>query len=289
MRELHTADGLPRGLQADQTARALPADAGSAATAISPGQTDRRPSSRRPLRPRSRCGARNGMNRACCSLSPYIRRARQAGHHRRACLRPGGAGLAGCPFPARQPGPMPHYARRREQLFLVAVQCAEPAATCFCASTGDGPTPTTGYDLTLAELADGFVVVAGSDKGEAVFTQLESAASHAAADRGCPATRPEAAAAAQTRSLPGRNLRDSADEPAGASALGRGGDALSGLRQLHGGVPDLFLPCRDRRTQPRWPVAANMSASGIRASASRTATCTASMCGPTFAAATASG
>ncbi|MDZ7654039.1 MAG: hypothetical protein U5L03_16540 [Burkholderiaceae bacterium] len=63
----------------------------------------------------------------------------------------------------------PHYLQRRERLFLVAVQCAEPAATCFCASTGDGPTPTAGYDLALAELADGFVVVAGSDKGQAVF------------------------------------------------------------------------------------------------------------------------
>ncbi|OZA11160.1 MAG: sulfite reductase subunit A, partial [Hydrogenophilales bacterium 17-62-8] len=38
-----------------------------------------------------------------------------------------------------------HYAQRRERQFLVAVQCAEPAATCFCASTGDGPTPTAGY------------------------------------------------------------------------------------------------------------------------------------------------
>jgi len=33
----------------------------------------------------------------------------------------------------RQERADPHYARRREQLFLVAVQCAEPAATCFCA------------------------------------------------------------------------------------------------------------------------------------------------------------
>ena len=66
----------------------------------------------------------------------------------------------------------PHYARRRERLFLVAVQCAEPAATCFCASTGDGPTPTVGYDITLAELADGFVAVAGSANGDALLKGL---------------------------------------------------------------------------------------------------------------------
>jgi len=38
----------------------------------------------------------------------------------------------------------PHYAKRREQLFLVAVQCATPRATCYCASTGDRTTPTDG-------------------------------------------------------------------------------------------------------------------------------------------------
>jgi ferredoxin len=107
----------------------------------------------------------------------------------------------------------PHYAKRREHLFLVAVQCAVPAATCFCASTGDGPTPTVGYDLTLVELADGFIVVPGSDKGEAIFGALELSAVtpqqiRAAQQQGV------AAAAAQTRSLPGHlspsggNLRE---------------------------------------------------------------------------------
>jgi ferredoxin len=100
-----------------------------------------------------------------------------------------------------------HYAKRREQLFLVAVQCAEPAATCFCASTGDGPTPTAGYDLTLAELAEGFVAVAGSAKGGAVLDALNLSPAtpqqiDAARQQG------QAAAAVQTRGLPGRNLRE---------------------------------------------------------------------------------
>lgn len=101
-----------------------------------------------------------------------------------------------------------HYAQRREQLFLVAVQCAEPAATCFCAATGDGPTPTAGYDIALAELADGFIAVAGSTKGEAVLQALDLPPAtlqqiETARHQG------EAAAAAQTRTLPSRNLRDS--------------------------------------------------------------------------------
>lgn len=106
-----------------------------------------------------------------------------------------------------------HYAQRREQLFLVAVQCAEPAATCFCASTGDGPTPTMGYDIALAELVDGFVAVAGSAKGDAVLKQMNLSPAtpqqiEAARQQG------QSAAAAQTRSLTARlspaggNLRD---------------------------------------------------------------------------------
>ena len=100
-----------------------------------------------------------------------------------------------------------HYAQRREQLFLVAVQCAVPAATCFCASTGDGPTPTAGYDIALAELAEGFVAVAGSAKGAAVMSALNLSPAtpqqiEAVQQQG------QDAAASQTRSLPGRNLHE---------------------------------------------------------------------------------
>jgi ferredoxin len=100
-----------------------------------------------------------------------------------------------------------HYASRRERLFLVAVQCAEPAATCLCASTGDGPTPSTGYDISLAELADGFIAVAGSAKGEAVLDALKLPMAtlqqlEMAEKQG------QDAAASQVRSLPGRNLRE---------------------------------------------------------------------------------
>lgn len=44
----------------------------------------------------------------------------------------------------------PAYAAARSGLFLVAVDCSHPAATCFCASTGTGPT----IDDGAADLAD---------------------------------------------------------------------------------------------------------------------------------------
>lgn len=103
--------------------------------------------------------------------------------------------------------PDPHYAARRASLFLVAVQCAVPAATCFCASTGDGPTPTAGYDLALVELSEGFVVWTGSEAGRAVLADLNP---EEATPRQIEAAHAQgrAAAAAQSRRLPGRHLHD---------------------------------------------------------------------------------
>ncbi len=64
------------------------------------------------------------------------------------------------------------YRARREVLFTVAVNCSHPSETCFCASTGDGPTADEGYDLLLSELEEGFLIGAGSVTGEAVLERL---------------------------------------------------------------------------------------------------------------------
>lgn len=67
------------------------------------------------------------------------------------------------------------FATRRKSLFLVAVNCARAAATCFCASMGTGPRATAGYDLCLTELMDGehrFLIEAGSDRGAEILSGL---------------------------------------------------------------------------------------------------------------------
>jgi ferredoxin len=67
------------------------------------------------------------------------------------------------------------YAARREDVFLVAVDCFEPGGTCFCTSMGTGPKVESGADLTLTELLDGehrFLVSAGSERGAAVLAGL---------------------------------------------------------------------------------------------------------------------
>ncbi|WP_297529752.1 4Fe-4S dicluster domain-containing protein [Thiohalobacter sp.] len=67
----------------------------------------------------------------------------------------------------------PHYCAAREALFLVAVNCARPAATCFCAATGDGPSANAGFDLLLDELDAGFLVTIGSDRGAELLADID--------------------------------------------------------------------------------------------------------------------
>ena len=69
--------------------------------------------------------------------------------------------------------PDPHYRQRRESLLLIGVDCAHSAATCFCASTGDGPALDGGFDIGMAELDEGFLIWGQSEKGRAIVEQLD--------------------------------------------------------------------------------------------------------------------
>ncbi len=101
----------------------------------------------------------------------------------------------------------PYYAGRRNRLFLIAVNCTHPAATCFCASTGDGPRATYGYDIVLSELDAGFLVQAHSEEGARTLASLPVGS--ASEDQIAEAEQSiREAARRQTRRLPGRNLRD---------------------------------------------------------------------------------
>ena len=75
----------------------------------------------------------------------------------------------------------PHYAARRDALFIVAVNCTRSAATCFCTSMGTGPQARAGYDIALTELPGGrFVAEAGSPGGQAHLDQLAGTPASAA-------------------------------------------------------------------------------------------------------------
>jgi ferredoxin len=65
-----------------------------------------------------------------------------------------------------------HYQARRKDAFLVAVNCTRSAPTCFCVSMKTGPEATAGFDLSLTELEQGFVMRVGSAAGAAIAEQL---------------------------------------------------------------------------------------------------------------------
>ena len=65
------------------------------------------------------------------------------------------------------------YADRRGKAFIVAVECARPSGTCFCASMGTGPEVTSGYDIALIELDEGYVATAGSEAGQKILDRLD--------------------------------------------------------------------------------------------------------------------
>jgi len=87
------------------------------------------------------------------------------------------------------PHPDPAYQATRSGVFIVAVACGAPAATCFCPSMGTGPGigPETIADLAVTELVGGatggegdgasgddvgYVVRAGTERGAEVLARL---------------------------------------------------------------------------------------------------------------------
>lgn len=64
----------------------------------------------------------------------------------------------------------PDYASRRSNVFIVAVECGEPAGNCFCASMSTGPGIEEGFDVRLTEMVQeegvSYLAVAGSPAGQ---------------------------------------------------------------------------------------------------------------------------
>jgi ferredoxin len=70
----------------------------------------------------------------------------------------------------------PEYLSRRQQAFVVTVNCVVTGGTCFCASMGTGPRAREGFDLAVTEIvaATGhrLLVEAGSTRGEEVLADV---------------------------------------------------------------------------------------------------------------------
>ncbi|MBN2146533.1 MAG: 4Fe-4S dicluster domain-containing protein [Anaerolineales bacterium] len=66
----------------------------------------------------------------------------------------------------------PHYQKRRENAFILAVNCTEPGQTCFCVSMKTGPAVSSGFDLCLTEEKDVFLVEVGSPLGAHMLAKV---------------------------------------------------------------------------------------------------------------------
>jgi sulfhydrogenase subunit beta (sulfur reductase) len=72
----------------------------------------------------------------------------------------------------------PDYAARRQDVFVIAVNCGQAGGTCFCVSMDTGPRVTAGFDLALTEIAGDdhrFVVEVGSARGAARLARIPAA------------------------------------------------------------------------------------------------------------------
>ena len=107
--------------------------------------------------------------------------------------------------------PDPGDRARREDVFIVAVQCAQAGGTCFCVSMGTGPTAESGYDIALTEILEGaehyFVLDVGSERGAEVLAELPHA-SAAAGEREAASAAHARAAAEMGRELDVEDIRD---------------------------------------------------------------------------------
>ena len=105
----------------------------------------------------------------------------------------------------------PIYKARRDGVFLVAVQCTQSAATCFCESLGTGPqVQSTGFDLKLTEVGDAeehwFLAEAWTALGREVLSELDPRPANEK-DRALAGAAVEAAAAQQTRRIDTDDIR----------------------------------------------------------------------------------
>jgi ferredoxin len=70
------------------------------------------------------------------------------------------------------------YKTRRQNLFIVAVNCAQAGGTCFCDSMGTGPQVSSGYDILLTEIfagGDHFLLAdAATPAGEELMAETPS-------------------------------------------------------------------------------------------------------------------
>jgi len=65
------------------------------------------------------------------------------------------------------------WEQRRENSFLVSIDCEAPQKGCFCTKFENGkPYAEKGYDINLSRIKEGFLISAGTEKGKKILESL---------------------------------------------------------------------------------------------------------------------
>lgn len=69
--------------------------------------------------------------------------------------------------------PEKSYQKRRQSLFLIAIDCGYSSENCFCLSAGGSPKVEQPSDITMTEVDNGFVIRSLSEHGQQIITPLK--------------------------------------------------------------------------------------------------------------------
>jgi hypothetical protein len=65
----------------------------------------------------------------------------------------------------------PQYAALREKTVLVSCDCTDARASCFCPAVKEQPYAKEGFDINLSPVSDGYLVEAGTPRGEELLKE----------------------------------------------------------------------------------------------------------------------
>jgi sulfhydrogenase subunit beta (sulfur reductase) len=65
----------------------------------------------------------------------------------------------------------PFYKIRRDKMLLIGADCSECGASCFCNLLGAKPWPEKGHDIGVSKIQGGYLVEAGSERGEKLIKE----------------------------------------------------------------------------------------------------------------------
>ncbi|UCH11870.1 MAG: 4Fe-4S dicluster domain-containing protein, partial [Candidatus Omnitrophota bacterium] len=65
----------------------------------------------------------------------------------------------------------PFYIKNREKNLIISADCTCAIDTCFCLALGTKPHPQEDFDINLSDIGEGFVVEAGSQKGQNIIDE----------------------------------------------------------------------------------------------------------------------